>query len=62
LLGVPGSLLNPKQKAIISDLGKKADELIIRGGGEIDKGIVSERFRTDSHQIVSKLGDKASEL
>jgi len=59
---IAGSMLAPKQKAIISDLAKRADELIIQGGGEIEKGLVSDRFRTESKNLIDQMGKESSNL
>lgn len=58
---VPGSMLATKQKAITAELSKKADEIITEGGGEIDKGLVSDRFRKDSKKIIDDLGEMSSD-
>lgn len=61
LKSIPGSQLAAQEKALISSLSKKADELIIEYGGSIDKSGLSDRFRTESGDLIKDLETQASE-
>ena len=62
LKSIPGSQLAASERAVISELGKKADELILEFGGEVDKSLLSEKFRTQTADIIDSIGKKESEL
>lgn len=59
LKSVPGSQLDATEKALIANLSKQADELIIEFGGTTDKASLSDEFRTKSRQVVADLEDQA---
>jgi hypothetical protein len=59
LKSIPGSQLAAREKALISDLAKEADNIIVEFGGEIDKSALSDRFRNESMGIIKSLEDTA---
>jgi len=61
LKSIPGSQLAAREKGLIGDLSKKADELIVEFGGEIDKSSLSDRFRDSSKSVINDLEMKADE-
>lgn len=62
LKSIPGSTLAAREKALISDLSKRADDLIIEFGGEIDKSALSDSYRFKAERVISDLEDRASDL
>ena len=60
LKSIPGSQLAAREKALVADLAERADNLITEFGGEIDKSLLSDQFRTDSIRIIRELEDQAS--
>lgn len=62
LKSVPGSQLAAQEKALITNLSKKADDLITEFGGEIDKSALSDRFKTQSKNVIDDLTDEAEKL
>jgi hypothetical protein len=61
LKSIPGSQLANKEKAFISSLAQKADDLIIEYGGTIDKSALSDEFRTSSKAIISDLEEATND-
>lgn len=59
LKSIPGSQLATQEKALIADLAQKADDLIVEFGGEIDKSSLSDRFRSESGDLIRDLEKQA---
>ncbi len=62
LAAIPESALNAQGKAFVSELSQKADNLIENYGGTIDKGELSDEFRTDSLNAIDDLSNQTDEL
>ena len=62
LSAVPGSQIDSQGKAFVSEVSKKADELIQKYGGSTDKAALSERFRQESLRTVDNLFQQADDL
>lgn len=62
LKSIPGSQLAAKEKMLISELGTKADELITEFGGEIDKALLSDKFRLKSKELIAGLSKKEGDM
>lgn len=62
LKNVPGSQLKGKERVFITELGEKADDLIREFGGETNKAVLSEKFRSDSVRLVEDLSSESNKL
>lgn len=62
LSSVPGSSLDSQGKGFISELSRKADDLIQEYGGSLDKGAVSEGFRQSSLDTIESMVRQADEV
>lgn len=62
LSAIPGSALDAQAKAFISEVSKKADELIQTYGGTLDKAALSNRFKQDSLKVVDSIRDQETEI
>jgi hypothetical protein len=60
LKDIPGSLMAAKEKQIVEQLSKRADDLIIEAGGTIDKGELSTRFMEKTKTIIDDLAESAT--
>jgi len=65
LASMPGTQAKAQYGQFLESLGDKADDIIIKGGGDLDKPAVSQRFRdvtentmNELHQAESKLYDE----
>ena len=55
LSSVDASDLNMQQKKFITDLSQKADDIIIQGGGDLDKAALSETIKSDMFDVVDNM-------
>jgi hypothetical protein len=62
LASIPASQLDSQGKAFISELAKKADDLIEQYGGTKDKAELSDRFRAESISAAEKLSLQTDKL
>jgi hypothetical protein len=62
LKSIKTSHLNAQEKSLIGKLGKEADKLIKEFGAVSDKAELSDVFRTDSQNLVTKLEGEAKKL
>ncbi|EOS95278.1 hypothetical protein LU631_03090 [Erwinia tracheiphila] len=59
---LPGTEINEGHKRFISELGKKADDLITSFGGDLDKQAVSERLAANFDHTVASLQSQADNI
>lgn len=59
---VPGSQLAAKERGAVEALGTKADDFIKEFGGEIDKSLLSDKFKTESLDIIDSISKQESKL
>lgn len=62
LASIPGSQLNAQQKQAATMLAQKADDLIQKYGGDIDKAALSTEFRTKGLATIDDLSRQSDEL
>lgn len=62
LKDIPGSIMARKEKDIVEQLGKRADDIIIQGGGTVEKGELASRYITESNNIIEDLAQQSNEL
>lgn len=62
LASVDASDLNIQQKNFITDLSQKADDIIIQGGGDLDKAALSETIKSDMFDVVDNMYKAESEI
>lgn len=62
LSSIPASQLDVQAQAFISELSQKADNLIVEYGGTLDKGALSDKFRSESLGTIENLALKTDEL
>lgn len=62
LAAIPGSQIDAQGKAFVGAVSQKADDLIQRYGGTLDKAGLSQRFRQESLRTVDKLFEQADGL
>jgi len=62
LSAIPGSELDAQGRAFVGAVSKKADTLIERYGGTLDKANLSERFRQETFATIDQLFEQADEL
>lgn len=62
LSSIPGATLAKDAENFIKATSQKADDLIVEFGGDIDKAIVSDRFRQESLKTIDDLGKQADDL
>ncbi|WP_291972052.1 hypothetical protein [Candidatus Symbiopectobacterium sp.] len=59
---LPGTEISEGHKRFISELGKRADELITSFGGDLDKQAVSDRLASKFDSIISNLQNQSDEI
>lgn len=62
LKDIPGSIMARKEKDIVEQLGKRADDIIIQGGGTIEKGELASRYINESNNIIENLAQETNKL
>lgn len=62
LAAIPGSQIDAQGKAFVGAVSQKADDLIQRYGGTLDKAGLSQRFRQESLRTVDQLFEQADGL
>lgn len=62
LSAIPGSQLDAQGKAFVGAVSQKADALIQKYGGTLDKAGLSQRFRQESLRTVDQLFEQADGL
>lgn len=62
LASIPGSQLNAQQKQAATMLAQKADDLIQKYGGDIDKAALSSDFRSKGLATIEDLSRQSDEL
>ena len=62
LASIPGSQLNTQQKQAATMLAQKADDLIQKYGGDIDKAALSSDFRTKGLAAIDDLSRQSDDL
>ena len=62
LASIPGSQLNVQQKAAAQALAQKADDLIQRYGGDVDKAAVSGEFKSSGLKVIDDLQAQSDAL
>lgn len=62
IASIPGSQLNVQQKAAATTLAQKADDLIQKYGGNIDKAALSTDFKNRGMAMVDDLEKQGNEL
>ncbi len=62
LASIPGSQLNAQQKAAAQSLAQKADDLIQRYGGDVDKAAVSGEFKSSGLKVIDDLQAQSDNL
>lgn len=62
LKDVPGSLMAPREKKIVQQLGQRADDIIREGGGTIEKGELATRYVSKANEIIDELAASADDL
>ena len=55
MASMSGSVSKAQYGDFIESLGRKADDLIKQGGGEIDKGVISNRFNDETTRMIDSL-------
>jgi hypothetical protein len=61
LSSIPASQMSAQEKAVLEELGARADDLITEFGGQIDKSLLSDEFRTRSEDLIKNLAEKSDE-
>lgn len=59
---VPGTEISEAHKRFISELGRKADELITSFGGDLDKQAVSDRLASNFDNTISSLQSQSDNI
>tara|TARA_R110002020_G_scaffold461823_2_gene680985 strand:+ start:6960 stop:9236 length:2277 start_codon:yes stop_codon:yes gene_type:complete len=59
---IKGGVAKAQYDKFIEEIGKKADELIKQGGGQIDKGVISTRFDDETTRIIESLGNIENDI
>jgi len=62
LASIPGSQLNAQQKQATAMLAQRADDMIQKYGGNIDKAALSTDFKNRGMTLVDDLGKQADDL
>lgn len=62
LASIPGSQLNAQQKQATAMLAQRADDMIQKYGGNIDKAALSTDFKNRGMALVDDLGKQADDL
>lgn len=62
LASIPGSQLNSRQKEAAGELAKRADDLIQKYGGDVDKAAVSEEFKSKGLSLIDGLEQQSNDL
>ena len=62
LAGLSGSQIDARNKQFIAELAQKADDLISQYGGTLDKGELSQRFKSESLDKIEDLAQQADDL
>lgn len=62
LASIPGSQLNAQQKQAASSLAQKADDLIQKYGGDVDKAAVSQEFKSKGLSLIESLEMQSNDL
>jgi len=59
LKSVPGSHLAAREKALIADVAKRADDLIVEFGGATDKAGLSDAYKLKAERVIDDLEKQA---
>lgn len=62
LKDIPGSILAKREKEIVEQLGKKADEIIVQGGGTIEKGELASRYIEKANNVINDLATESNKF
>lgn len=62
LASMPGTQAKAQYGQFMESLGNKADDIIVKGGGDLDKPAVSQRFRDVTENTMNELYDAESKL
>jgi hypothetical protein len=62
LKDIPGSLMDSREKKIIQQISDKADEIIIKGGGTVEKGELATRYVDESNNIINSLAKESNKI
>jgi len=62
LASMPGTQAKAQYGQFLENLGNKADDIIVKGGGDLDKPAVSQRFRDVTENTMKELSDAESKL
>ena len=62
LASMAGSKSGEQYGQFVEALAKKADDLIVEGGGEIDKAVLSSRYADETERMINSLDNVESDI